>query len=46
MDDWLALLHKEDITTMFLTTSLFHTVAWERPDAFGSLRDLVVGGSN
>jgi amino acid adenylation domain-containing protein len=44
MDDWLALLRKEDITTMFLTTSLFHTVAWERPDAFGSLHDLVVGG--
>lgn len=44
MDDWLALLRKEDITTMFLTTSLFHTMAWERPDAFGSLRDLVVGG--
>ncbi|WP_432093149.1 non-ribosomal peptide synthetase [Streptomyces sp. bgisy100] len=44
MNDWLALLEKEDITTMFLTTSLFHTVAWERPGAFGSLRDLVVGG--
>ncbi|MEC3980481.1 non-ribosomal peptide synthetase [Amycolatopsis sp. H20-H5] len=44
MTEWLALLRGEDITTMFLTTSLFHTVAWERPDAFSSLRDLVVGG--
>lgn len=44
LSEWLALLTKEDITTMFLTTSLFHTVAWEQPDAFASLRNLVVGG--
>ena len=44
MDDWVALLRDERITTMFLTTSLFHTVARERPAAFGTLRNLVVGG--
>jgi amino acid adenylation domain-containing protein len=42
--DWLDLLRSEDITTMFLTTSLFHSVVWDRPAAFASLRDLVVGG--
>jgi amino acid adenylation domain-containing protein len=44
LGEWLSLLVKEDIATMFLTTSLFHTVAWARPDAFASLRNLVVGG--
>lgn len=44
LDDWVALVRNEGIVTMFLATSWFHTVAWERPDAFGSLRDLVVGG--
>jgi amino acid adenylation domain-containing protein len=44
MDDWLALLRNEGITSMLLTTSLFHTIAWERPEAFGTLRDLLVGG--
>ncbi|MFJ4621605.1 non-ribosomal peptide synthetase [Streptomyces sp. NPDC088812] len=44
LDDWAALIRAERIDTMFLTTSLFHTVARERPDAFGALRNLVVGG--
>jgi amino acid adenylation domain-containing protein len=44
LDDWMALIRGERIDTMFLTTSLFHTVARERPDAFGTLRNLVVGG--
>ncbi|BFU46072.1 amino acid adenylation domain-containing protein [Krasilnikovia sp. MM14-A1004] len=44
MDEWVALLRDERIITMFLTTSLFHTVARERPAAFGTLRNLVVGG--
>ncbi|MFE7125194.1 non-ribosomal peptide synthetase [Streptomyces sp. NPDC057617] len=44
LDDWTALIRSERIDTMFLTTSLFHTVARERPDAFGTLRNLVVGG--
>lgn len=42
--DWANLLAAERITTLFLTTSLFHTVARERPAAFGTLRNLVVGG--
>lgn len=44
IDEWVALVRGERIDTMFLTTSLFHTVARERPDAFGSLANLVVGG--
>ncbi len=44
MNAWADLVRTEEITTMFLTTSLFHTVAWERPDAFGPMKNLVVGG--
>ncbi len=44
LDDWLALLVGERITTMFLTTSLFHMVARERPAAFAALKTVVVGG--
>ncbi|MFI9360983.1 non-ribosomal peptide synthetase [Kitasatospora sp. NPDC053057] len=44
IDDWIALVRGERIDSMFLTTSLFHTVARERPAAFGALRNLVVGG--
>ncbi|ONI91141.1 amino acid adenylation protein [Saccharothrix sp. ALI-22-I] len=42
--DWVALVRSEEIDTMFLTTSLFHAVVRERPDAFSSLANLVVGG--
>ncbi|MER7399818.1 non-ribosomal peptide synthetase [Streptomyces sp. NPDC000151] len=44
MDRWAALLQNEDITTLFLTTSLFHLVARTRPGALHTLRNLVVGG--
>lgn len=44
IDEWVDMLAREDITTAFLTTSLFHTVARERPGAFASLSNLVVGG--
>jgi amino acid adenylation domain-containing protein len=44
IDDWVACLEREQITTMFLTTSLFHTMARERPAAFRTLDNLVVGG--
>lgn len=44
VDDWVDLVRTERVNTMFLTTSLFHAVARERPDAFGSLDSLVVGG--
>jgi amino acid adenylation domain-containing protein len=44
IEDWEVLVRRERITMMFLTTSLFHTVARERPDAFGSLDSLIVGG--
>ena len=44
LGEWIALVRDQRITTMFLTTSLFHTVAWEEPDAFSTLRNLVVGG--
>ncbi|MFT7839340.1 non-ribosomal peptide synthetase [Saccharothrix sp. BKS2] len=44
LDDWAELVRTEGITTMFLTTSLFHMVARERPGAFRDLRTVVVGG--
>ncbi|MGX7759109.1 amino acid adenylation domain-containing protein [Streptomyces angustmyceticus] len=44
LDEWVEIVRDQDIAVMFLTTSLFHTAAWELPDAFSSLRTLVVGG--
>lgn len=44
VDDWIARVVGEAIDTMFLTTSMFHTIARERPDAFATLENLVVGG--
>lgn len=44
IDDWVGLVRAEGITTMFLTTSLFHMVARERPAAFRDLETVVVGG--
>jgi amino acid adenylation domain-containing protein len=44
LDDWIALIRDEGLDCLFLTTSLFHTVARERPAAFRTLRTLVVGG--
>ncbi|MEV6815063.1 amino acid adenylation domain-containing protein [Micromonospora sp. NPDC051296] len=41
---WSALLTSAGITTMFLTTSLFHLIARERPAALAPLSNLVVGG--
>jgi amino acid adenylation domain-containing protein len=42
--DWADLVRRERIDTMFLTTSVFHTVARENPAAFATLGNLVVGG--
>lgn len=44
LEAWAQLVRSEDIDTMFLTTSLFHTVARERPEAFGGLRTLIAAG--
>ncbi|WP_439659618.1 non-ribosomal peptide synthetase [Lentzea sp. HUAS TT2] len=44
LDDWVAALRDLSITTMFLTTSLFHSIARELPSAFEQLKHLVVGG--
>ncbi|MFF2043732.1 non-ribosomal peptide synthetase [Kitasatospora sp. NPDC058170] len=44
MDEWVALVRRERITAMFLTTSLFHALAREVPDACSSLATVVVGG--
>ena len=44
IDEWVAMVDVAQIDVMFLTTSLFHTVARERPNAFGCLRTLIVGG--
>jgi amino acid adenylation domain-containing protein len=37
-------IRREGITTMFLTSALFTRVAAERPDAFATMRQLLVGG--
>ncbi|MEV0455749.1 non-ribosomal peptide synthetase [Catellatospora methionotrophica] len=44
LDGWLEQVAAGGVTTMFLTTSLFHMIARERPDALASLRTLLVGG--
>ncbi|MGW3517518.1 non-ribosomal peptide synthetase [Streptomyces hydrogenans] len=44
MDEWAALIAAERIDAMFLTTSLFHTVARESADAFAPVGTVVVGG--
>jgi amino acid adenylation domain-containing protein len=44
LDPWLDRLRAERVTTMFLTTSLFHMIARERPDGLRSLSTLLVGG--
>lgn len=44
LEEWVGIARSEGIDTMFLTTSLFHTVARERPDAFGKLRTLITAG--
>jgi amino acid adenylation domain-containing protein len=44
IEDWERLIRRERITTAFLTTSLFHTVARERPGAFAALTTLITGG--
>ncbi|MFD0372184.1 amino acid adenylation domain-containing protein [Streptomyces sp. NPDC127114] len=44
MDEWAALIRAERIDHMFLTTSLFHTVARESAGAFGTVGTVVVGG--
>ncbi|MET8813834.1 non-ribosomal peptide synthetase [Streptomyces sp. NPDC004549] len=41
---WARLVRDEGITTMFLTTSLFHMVAREEPGALHGVRDVLVGG--
>jgi amino acid adenylation domain-containing protein len=37
-------IRAEGITTLFLTTALFHQIADQAPDAFGSLTHLLFGG--
>jgi amino acid adenylation domain-containing protein/non-ribosomal peptide synthase protein (TIGR01720 family) len=39
-----AFLRTEGITVLFITTALFNQIVAERPDAFASLRVLLVGG--
>jgi amino acid adenylation domain-containing protein len=44
LEAWERMVQSEGIDTMFLTTSLFHTVGRERPEAFGKLRTLITAG--
>nr|WCB70649.1 NRPS module 13 and terminal condensation domain [Corallococcus coralloides] len=43
-DAFIQALREERVSVLFLTPALFHQLAELRPDAFGSLRALVVGG--
>ena len=42
--DLVLFLRSERITTLFITTPLFHEIAARDPESFGSLRDLLFGG--
>jgi len=42
--DFARELRRREITTMFLTVALFNQIASEIPDAFATMRDLMVGG--
>ncbi|MFI7383820.1 amino acid adenylation domain-containing protein [Streptomyces sp. NPDC049813] len=44
LEAWARMVRSEGIDTMFLTTSLFHTVGRERPETFGGLRTLITAG--
>jgi amino acid adenylation domain-containing protein/non-ribosomal peptide synthase protein (TIGR01720 family) len=44
-NEFAAVLRRERITTVFLTTDLFNQIVSARPDAFQTLRELLVGGS-
>ncbi|WP_153031292.1 non-ribosomal peptide synthetase [Amycolatopsis sp. YIM 10] len=39
-----AELRRDGVTVMFMTTSAFYAVVRRKPDTFGSLRELIVGG--
>ncbi|MEV6533998.1 amino acid adenylation domain-containing protein [Streptomyces sp. NPDC051639] len=39
-----AAVREHGVSTMFLTTALFHQIARERPDAFAPLRTVLFGG--
>ncbi|MFB7865797.1 non-ribosomal peptide synthetase [Streptomyces sp. NPDC056069] len=44
MQEWAELLAGAKVTSMFLTTSLFDSIAREAPDAFHSVDNVLVGG--
>ncbi|RKK02244.1 non-ribosomal peptide synthetase, partial [Teichococcus wenyumeiae] len=43
-DAFTAALRRDGIDTLFLTAALFHRMAAERPDAFGGVAQMLVGG--
>ncbi|MBY8884721.1 non-ribosomal peptide synthetase [Streptomyces sp. PTM05] len=44
LERWTSLLRTAGIDALFLTTSLFHVIAQEQPEALGTLKTLLVGG--
>ena len=44
LDRWVDLVRTERLGALFLTTSVFHLLARERPDAFGTLDTVLFGG--
>ena len=43
-DRFAAAIREQGLTAMFLTASLFNLIAAQRPDAFGTVHHLLVGG--
>ncbi|MFB7867570.1 non-ribosomal peptide synthetase [Streptomyces sp. NPDC056069] len=43
-EDLRSLFQTQGITTAFITTAVFHRLAQQTPDIFGTLRDVLVGG--
>uniref|UniRef100_UPI003F4935E3 non-ribosomal peptide synthetase n=1 Tax=Streptomyces sp. CA-141956 TaxID=3240051 RepID=UPI003F4935E3 len=43
-EDLRSLFQTQGITTAFITTAVFHRLARQTPDIFGTLRDVLVGG--
>ena len=43
-NEFIELLQRTGVTTLFITTPLFHQLAREAPTGFGSVRWLIVGG--
>ncbi len=44
LPDFIAYLQEQGVTAMFLTTSLFNQIAYEQPEAFAGVHNVLFGG--